>query len=73
MIPIVEAMENPKKFPLVTTVGLIIVTLIYILIGTLSYLAYGDQIQAAVIYNFPPDSRLNVSVELLYSLAVILT
>ncbi|SAM05804.1 hypothetical protein [Absidia glauca] len=73
LIPIVEAMENPKKFPLVTTVGLIIVTLIYILIGTLSYLAYGDQIQAAVIYNFPPDSRLNISVELLYSLAVILT
>ncbi|KAI8344203.1 transmembrane amino acid transporter protein-domain-containing protein [Chlamydoabsidia padenii] len=73
LIPIVEAMENPKKFPLVTTIGLIIVTLIYILIGTLSYLAYGDQIQAAVIYNFPPDDRLNISVELLYSLAVILT
>ncbi|CAO3597227.1 unnamed protein product [Absidia cylindrospora] len=73
LIPIVEAMENPKKFPLVTTVGLLIVTVIYILIGTISYLAYGDTIQAAVIYNFPADSRLNISVELLYSLAVILT
>ncbi|ORZ23499.1 transmembrane amino acid transporter protein-domain-containing protein [Absidia repens] len=73
LIPIVEAMEKPKKFPLVTTVGLIIVTIIYILIGTLSYLAYGDTIQAAVIYNFPPDSRLNIALEILYSAAIILT
>ncbi|CAO3591132.1 unnamed protein product [Absidia cylindrospora] len=73
LIPIVEAMEKPKKFPLVTTVGLIIVTVIYITIGTLSYLAYGDTIQAAVIYNFPPDNRLNIALELLYSAAIILT
>jgi amino acid permease len=66
-------MEKPKKFPLVTIVGMLIVTVVYVLIGTLSYLAYGDKIQAAVIYNFPPESRLNVAVELLYSAAIILT
>ncbi|KAI8340057.1 transmembrane amino acid transporter protein-domain-containing protein [Chlamydoabsidia padenii] len=73
LIPIVEAMEKPKKFPVVTAVGMLIVTIVYVLIGTLSYLAYGDKIQAAVIYNFPPDNRLNVAVELLYSAAIILT
>lgn len=73
MIPIVEAMAEPQKFPIVTMLGMVIVCVIYILIGTLSYLAYGDKIQAAVIYNFPPDNRLTISVELLYSLAVMLT
>ncbi|KAI9309033.1 transmembrane amino acid transporter protein-domain-containing protein [Cunninghamella echinulata] len=73
LIPIVESMADPHKFPIVTIFGMIIVCCIYVLIGTLSYMAYGDQIQAAVIYNFPPDNRLNISVELLYSLAVMLT
>lgn len=73
VIPIVEAMENPKKFPFVVTLGMIIVTMVYILIGTLSYLAYGDKIQAAVIYNFPPANNLTIAVQLLYSLAICLT
>ncbi|KAG1144873.1 hypothetical protein G6F37_008296 [Rhizopus arrhizus] len=73
IIPIVESMERPDKFPFVLTLGMLIVTVIYILIGTLSYLAYGDTIQAAVIYNFPQDNKLTIAVELLYSLAICLT
>lgn len=73
VIPIVESMERPDKFPFVLTLGMLIVTVIYILIGTLSYLAYGDTIQAAVIYNFPQDNKLTIAVELLYSLAICLT
>ncbi|KAI9282186.1 transmembrane amino acid transporter protein-domain-containing protein [Sporodiniella umbellata] len=63
LIPIVESMRRPEKFPFVLTVGMMIVTGIYILIGTLSYLAYGDKIQAS----------LTIAVELLYSLAICLT
>lgn len=66
-------MKRPEKFPLVLTLGMCIVTVIYILIGTLSYLAYGDKIQAAVIYNFPSDNKLTITIELLYSLAICLT
>ncbi|ORX53056.1 hypothetical protein DM01DRAFT_1288183 [Hesseltinella vesiculosa] len=73
LIPIVESMEKPEKFPFVVTLGLIVITLVYVLIGTLSYLAYGDTIQAAVLYNFTPDDRLTVAVQLLYSLAIMLT
>ncbi|KAG1222239.1 hypothetical protein G6F35_005435 [Rhizopus arrhizus] len=73
IIPIVESMKRPEKFPLVLTLGMCIVTVIYILIGTLSYLAYGDKIQAAVIYNFPSDNKLTITIELLYSLAICLT
>ncbi|KAI9470654.1 MAG: transmembrane amino acid transporter protein-domain-containing protein [Benjaminiella poitrasii] len=73
IIPIVESMERPEKFPFVLTLGMIIVCVIYILIGTLSYLAYGDTIQSAVIYNFPSANRLTIAVQLLYSLAICLT
>lgn len=66
-------MERPEKFPFVLTMGMLIVCVIYILIGTISYLAYGDRIQSAVIYNFPPDNSLTIAVQLLYSLAICLT
>ncbi|KAI8991028.1 transmembrane amino acid transporter protein-domain-containing protein [Mycotypha africana] len=73
VIPIVEAMERPEKFPFVLTLGMIIVCTVYVLIGTLSYLAYGDTIQSAVVYNFPPDHKLTIAVQILYSLAICLT
>ncbi|KAI9254076.1 transmembrane amino acid transporter protein-domain-containing protein [Sporodiniella umbellata] len=73
IIPIVESMKQPDRFPFVLTLGMLIVTMIYVLIGTLSYLAYGDRIQSAVIYNFPPADKLTIAVELLYSLAICLT
>lgn len=73
VIPIVESMEKPEKFPLVMIVGMITVTIALVLVGTLSYLAYGSNIQAAVIYNFPSDNKLTISVQLLYALAICLT
>lgn len=66
-------MKEPQRFPFVVTVGMSIVCSIYILIGVISYMAYGSHIQAAVVYNFPRDSPLTISVQLLYSVAIILT
>lgn len=66
-------MERPEKFPLVVYTGTVIVCVIYVLIGSMSYLAYGDQIKAAVIYNFPSSHGLTITSQLLYSIAVILT
>jgi amino acid permease len=65
-------MKEPERFPLVVTVGMAIVTGIYILVATLGYLAYGDTIQAAVLSNLPQPSNLTSSVQILYSLAIIL-
>lgn len=66
-------MERPERFPFVLTLGMLIVCVIYILIGTISYMAYGDRVQSAIIYNFPPDNNLTIAVQLLYSLAICLT
>ncbi|KAI8334971.1 transmembrane amino acid transporter protein-domain-containing protein [Chlamydoabsidia padenii] len=73
VIPIAESMDRPEKFPFVVSLGTIVVCIIYILVGSMSYLAYGDQIQAAVVYNFPPSHPLTITVQLLYSVAIILT
>ncbi|KAI8882497.1 hypothetical protein K501DRAFT_186619 [Backusella circina FSU 941] len=73
VVPIVESMREPNRFPFVVTVGMTIVCLIYILIGSISYLAYGNRIQAAVVYNFPPDNGVTIAVQILYSIAIILT
>ncbi|KAI8060711.1 transmembrane amino acid transporter protein-domain-containing protein [Gongronella butleri] len=73
LIPIVDSMEKPEKFPYVVFFGLMVVTTVYITIGTLSYLAYGSDIQAAVLYDFPPGDNLTIAVQLLYSLAIMLT
>lgn len=73
VIPIVESMKQPERFPFVVTVGMAIVCSIYILIGAISYMAYGNHIQAAVVYNFPRDNPLTIAVQLLYSIAIILT
>lgn len=66
-------MKEPERFPSVIIIGMTIVTTIYILVATLSYLAYGDLIQAAVLSNLPQPNNLSISVQLLYSLAIILT
>ncbi|KAI8577066.1 hypothetical protein K450DRAFT_253500 [Umbelopsis ramanniana AG] len=73
VIPIAEAMKEPEKFPRVVIIGMAIVTGIYILIATLGYLAYGELVQAAVIANLPQPSNLTASVQILYSLAIILS
>ncbi|ORZ07597.1 transmembrane amino acid transporter protein-domain-containing protein [Absidia repens] len=73
VIPIAESMERPEKFPFVVSLGTIIICVIYIVVGSMSYLAYGDQIQAAVVYNFPPSNALTITVQLLYSVAIILS
>ncbi|KAI8074042.1 transmembrane amino acid transporter protein-domain-containing protein [Gongronella butleri] len=73
VIPLAESMAQPEKFPLVVWMGMIIVCIIYLVIGSISYIAYGDRIQAAVIYNFPPGNPLTMAVQLMYSIAVILS
>ncbi|CAO3695601.1 unnamed protein product [Rhizopus stolonifer] len=73
VLPIADSMKDPKRFPFVVTIGMTIVCSVYILIGTMSYLAYGSHIQAAVVYNLPAQNALTLSVQCLYSLAIILT
>ena len=72
VLPIVEGMKNPEKFPRVLTLGMIICSSVFTLIGAIGYIAYGDITQASIVANIP-KSPLSVTVQLLYAIAMILT
>ncbi|KAG1051084.1 hypothetical protein G6F43_006687 [Rhizopus delemar] len=72
VVPVVEGMREPEKFPRVLTVGIIICTVVFTLIGAIGYVAYGDIVQASVVANIP-RVPLSTTVQILYACAMILT
>ncbi|KAF7720658.1 neutral amino acid transporter [Apophysomyces ossiformis] len=72
VLPIVEGMKEPRKFPAVLNTGMVIVTIIFILIGAIGYIAFGDATQASIVANLPRQP-LSITVQLLYAVAMILT
>ncbi|KAH8772729.1 transmembrane amino acid transporter protein-domain-containing protein [Diaporthe sp. PMI_573] len=73
IIPIQESMANPKKFPKVLFVVMIIITTLFIVMGAISYAAYGSKTETVVLLNLPQDSKLVNGVQFLYSLAIMLS
>jgi proton-coupled amino acid transporter len=73
IIPIQEAMKEPSKFPLVLAVVMVIITTVFISMGALSYAAYGSSTRTVVLLNLPQDSKFVNAVQLLYSLAILLS
>jgi amino acid permease len=65
-------MKEPQKFARVLNMGMVICTGIFIFIGTIGYVAYGENTKASVVANMP-KIPLSVTVQLLYSIAMILT
>jgi proton-coupled amino acid transporter len=73
IIPIQESMKQPKKFLPVMCSVMVVITLIFVSTGTLGYAAYGSNVKTVVILNLPQDSHFVNAVQLLYSLAIILS
>ncbi|CAG8957042.1 hypothetical protein HYFRA_00012523 [Hymenoscyphus fraxineus] len=73
IIPIQESMKNPKKFPKVLGIVMILITFVFISMGALSYAAYGSKTETVVILNMPQDSKFVNGVQFLYSVAILLS
>ena len=73
IIPIQESMREPRKFPPVLAGVMIIITIVFIGIGALSYAAFGSTTKTVVLLNLPQDSKMVNTVQLLYSLAILLS
>lgn len=73
IIPIQGSMRNPAKFPPVLAGVMIFVTVLYMLVGALSYAAFGSSTKTVVLLNLPQDSKFVNVVQLLYSLAILLS
>lgn len=73
IIPIQESMKDPRKFPKVLGLVMVIITTIFLSMGALSYGAYGSKTETVVILNMPQDSKLVNAVQLMYSIAILLS
>ncbi|KAL7945528.1 transmembrane amino acid transporter protein [Trichoderma barbatum] len=73
IIPIQESMKQPEKFPKVMFLVMIIITVLFTVMGAISYAAYGSQTQTVVLLNLPQDNRMVNVVQLLYSVAILLS
>jgi solute carrier family 36 (proton-coupled amino acid transporter) len=73
IIPIQESMRRPAAFPPVLALVMVIITVLFISIGALSYAAYGSSTRTVVILNLPQDNKFVNAVQFLYSLAILLS
>ena len=73
IIPIQGSMKNPAKFPPVLAGVMIFITVLFMLMGALSYAAFGSATKTVVLLNLPQDSIFVNTVQLLYSLAILLS
>ena len=73
IIPIQSGMKDPKKFPKVLGSVMIIISIIFISAGALSYAAYGSHTRTVIILNLPQDDKLVNGVQFLYSLAILMS
>ena len=73
IIPIQESMKKPAEFPRVLAGVMIIITVIFISMGALSYAAFGSSTKTVILLNLPQDNRFVNAVQFLYSLAILLS
>lgn len=73
IIPIQESMKQPKKFPGVLATVMVIVTVIFLSAGAISYAAYGSATKTVVLLNLPQDDKFVNAVQFLYSVAILLS
>ncbi|KAG9071336.1 neutral amino acid transporter [Linnemannia hyalina] len=73
IIPITESMAEPEKFPRVLATTMTIVTCIFASVGALCYSAFGSNVQTIVLMNLPVTGGMTITVEILYSCAIILS
>jgi len=73
IIPIQESMKRPQNFPSVLAIVMVIITVIFLSMGALSYAAYGSATRTVVLLNLPQDDKFVNAVQFLYSLAILLS
>lgn len=73
IIPIQESMKKPSDFPRVLAGVMIIISIVFIGMGALSYAAFGSSTKTVILLNLPQDNKFVNAVQFLYSLAILLS
>lgn len=73
VIPITDSMKEPHKFPRALSGVMISIMVLFAASGALSYATFGRDVQTVVFSNLPRDSHFVQAIQLLYSLAILLS
>ncbi|KAL2351811.1 amino acid transporter-like protein [Cryomyces antarcticus] len=73
IIPIQSSMRDPGKFPFILAVIMVVISVLFLTTGALSYAAYGSATKTVILLNMPQDSKLVNGVQFIYSVAILLS
>lgn len=73
IIPIQDGMRKPQQLPVVLGGVMIIITIIFVSMGALSYAAYGSKTETVIILNMNQENKFVNALQFLYSLAILLS
>ncbi|KAG7694902.1 hypothetical protein KL930_001225 [Ogataea haglerorum] len=73
IIPVQESMKHPEQYPKVLGAVIIVCSILFIGVGSLGYMTYGDQVNTVVILNLPQSSIAVRSIQLFYAIAILLS
>ncbi|KAH6617619.1 transmembrane amino acid transporter protein-domain-containing protein [Chaetomium tenue] len=71
ILPIQSSMAKPHHFEPLLGLVMLLITVVFTSVGALCYATFGEKTEIEIINNFPQDSPLVNSVQLLYAIAVL--
>ncbi|KAL6948582.1 hypothetical protein ACO0QE_001054 [Hanseniaspora vineae] len=73
IIPVQDSMKHPEQFPKVLLLVILTACVLFILVATLGYLAYGSAIDTVILLNLPQTNIFVNMIQFFYSMAILLS
>ncbi len=72
LIPIQESMKHPEKFDGILFAVIVITTIVFVTLPSLSYLSFGEGVKTVILMNFRQNAA-SITIQLLYTIAIMLS